>query len=148
VGSIAVLFNSTTAAILARNGLSDPSLIRVGQTLIIPAPSPETIPTGSSVRHVVQAGETLEVIAGYYRTTTGALLAQNPALSDPENLAVGTVLTVIAGSEAGARTHVVKPGETLGTIAESYGLTTQAVARANGLTDPSLIRVGQTLIIP
>lgn len=148
VGSIAVLFNTTTAAILARNDLSDPSLIRVGQTLIIPAPSPETIPTGSSVQHMVQAGETLDVIAGYYRTTAAAVLAQNPALSDPENLAEGTVLTVIAGSEAAARTHVVKAGESLSLIAESYGLTTQALARANGLTDPSRIRVGQTLIIP
>jgi LysM repeat protein len=148
LGSIAVLYNTTTAAIMARNGLSDPSLIRVGQELIIPVASAETIPEGSTVQHTVGAGETLDDIARRYRTTAAAVLAQNPALSDPERLAEGTVLTVIVGSEATGRTHVVRPGESLGLIAERYGLTTQELARANGLTDPSRIRVGQTLIIP
>ena len=148
LGAIAVLYNTTAAAIMARNGLSDPSLIRVGQTLIIPAASTEIIPRGSTVQHTVRAGETLDEIAHRYRTTAAAVLARNPAVSDPEHLAEGTVLTVIVGSESAGRTHVVKAGESLSVIAERYGLTTQALARANGLTDPSLIRVGQTLIIP
>lgn len=148
VGSIAVLFNSTTAAILARNGLNASSVIQVGQVLIIPATSTETIPTGTIVEHRVQAGETLELIAGYYRTTVAAILGQNPGVSEAQDLVAGTVLTVIAGSEKAARTHVVQVGESLSTIAESYGLTTQALARANGLADPSRVRVGQTLIIP
>lgn len=148
VGSIAVLFNSTTSAILARNRLSDASLVRVGQTLIIPAASPQSIPTGSIIQHSVQAGETLDVVASYYRTTPGAILALNASLSGPDDLDVGMVLTVIAGSQAPPRTHVVKVGESLSLIAESYGITTQALSRANGLTDPSRIRVGQTLIVP
>lgn len=148
VGSIAVLFNSTTAAILARNGLSHASLVRVGQTLIIPAASPQAIPTGSVIHHAVQAGETLDLIAGYYRTTAAAIQALNPAQSATDDLSAGTVLTVIAGSEAPPRNHVVQVGESLGLIAESYGITVQSLARANGLTDPSSIRVGQTLIVP
>ena len=148
LGSIAVLYNTTAAAIMARNGLSDPSLIRVGQMLIIPAASTEALPWGSVVQHAVRGGETLDDIARYYRTTVAAVLAQNPTVSDPEHLSEGMVLTVIVGSESAGRTHVVKAGESLGLIAERYGVTTQALARANGLTDPSLIRVGQTLIIP
>ncbi len=44
--------------------------------------------------------------------------------------------------------HVVKAGEVLGTIARQYGVSVEAIMKANGLSDPSLIRAGQELIIP
>lgn len=44
--------------------------------------------------------------------------------------------------------HVVQRGETLFKIALLYGSSVDAIARANGLTDPSRIQVGQRLIIP
>ncbi len=47
-----------------------------------------------------------------------------------------------------ARAHVVQPGETLTSIALRYGLSMEALAQANGLADPDLVRVGQVLTIP
>lgn len=44
--------------------------------------------------------------------------------------------------------HVVARGETLTSIAKRYGVTIAAIRRANGIADPSLIRVGQRLVIP
>ncbi len=44
--------------------------------------------------------------------------------------------------------HVVETGETLSAIAARYGVSVEAIARANGLEDPSRIRAGQELIIP
>lgn len=44
--------------------------------------------------------------------------------------------------------HIVQPGENLFRIALNYGLSTEALARANGITDPSQIYAGQTLTIP
>ena len=44
--------------------------------------------------------------------------------------------------------HIVQEGETLSLIAQQYGVTVEAIAQANGLTDPSLIVIGQELIIP
>jgi LysM repeat protein len=44
--------------------------------------------------------------------------------------------------------HIVKPGETLSSIARMYGTTVEAIMRANGLTNPNLIYVGQKLTIP
>ncbi|HUW14419.1 MAG TPA: DUF1616 domain-containing protein [Anaerolineae bacterium] len=44
--------------------------------------------------------------------------------------------------------HVVQPGESLSSIARSYGVTYQAIMEASGMTDPNLLRVGQELIIP
>jgi LysM repeat protein len=43
---------------------------------------------------------------------------------------------------------VVKRGETLSSIARDYDTTWQAIANANGITNPSTIYVGQELKIP
>jgi LysM repeat protein len=44
--------------------------------------------------------------------------------------------------------HVVQPGENLFRIALSYGLSTEALAQANGITNPAQIYAGQSLVIP
>lgn len=44
--------------------------------------------------------------------------------------------------------HVVRSGETLYGIGLAYGVSYREIARANGLTDPSRIYVGQQLLIP
>ncbi len=44
--------------------------------------------------------------------------------------------------------HVVKTGETLYSIARQYGVTVEALAHLNKITDASKIYVGQQLIIP
>jgi peptidoglycan-N-acetylglucosamine deacetylase len=48
----------------------------------------------------------------------------------------------------GATYHTVQSGETLGKIAQQYGITTAALANANGIANPNMIRVGQKLIVP
>ena len=45
-------------------------------------------------------------------------------------------------------THIVKRGENLTSIARLYGVTLAALEKANGIKNPSLITVGQRLIIP
>ncbi len=44
--------------------------------------------------------------------------------------------------------YVVKPKDTLGAIAKSFGCTVDALAFANGISNTNLIVVGQSLIIP
>ncbi|MDR2687991.1 MAG: LysM peptidoglycan-binding domain-containing protein [Oscillospiraceae bacterium] len=44
--------------------------------------------------------------------------------------------------------HTVRPGDTVFQIANTYGVTPQALARANGLSDPDRLVVGQSLVIP
>ena len=54
-----------------------------------------------------------------------------------------------AATPAGsARVHVVARGENLTMIAAEYGVTVQAIAAANGITNPNTIYAGQKLVIP
>ena len=43
--------------------------------------------------------------------------------------------------------YIVKKGDTLSAIAKQYGTTYQEIAKANGISNPNLIRVGQKLTI-
>ncbi|HHU95558.1 MAG TPA: peptidoglycan DD-metalloendopeptidase family protein [Alcaligenaceae bacterium] len=51
-----------------------------------------------------------------------------------------------AGSMAGG-SYTVQPGDTLYKIAQQHGTSVQAIASANGITDPSQLRVGQVLSV-
>jgi N-acetylmuramoyl-L-alanine amidase len=44
--------------------------------------------------------------------------------------------------------HVVKPGETLISIAMKYGVSVNSLKRANNLKHKALLRVGSRLVIP
>ncbi len=46
------------------------------------------------------------------------------------------------------QTHIVAPGETVGSLADTYGVSVDDIVKANHLSDPDLIVVGQELIIP
>lgn len=61
------------------------------------------------------------------------------------------VLLLLAATNAHADSggvHVVRAGDTLASIAKTYGVSASALARANGISNPDLIRVGQRLVIP
>lgn len=159
---IAARYNVTQEAIVTLNALTDPDVLSVGQQLKIPGASAGTATTttaaGSTSVYVVQSGDTLAVIARKFDTTVAELVRLNN-LSNPDRIAVGQKLTVpAAGSTttpgAGATpsgqtgTYVVKQGDTLLSIARSYGLTVQAIQAANNITDPDRIYPGQVLVIP
>ncbi len=48
----------------------------------------------------------------------------------------------------GPGTYVVQQGDTIGSIAQKFGVTEEAIIELNGLTNPNSLQVGQTLIIP
>ncbi|MGE7205928.1 peptidoglycan DD-metalloendopeptidase family protein [Sphingomonas sp. NPDC019816] len=50
--------------------------------------------------------------------------------------------------EIAGTTYIVRPGDTLRGIAERTGAGADAIARANALSAPYMVRVGQRLIIP
>ena len=51
-------------------------------------------------------------------------------------------------SSAKFKEYRIQPGNSLSRIAQEYKLSAQALARANGITNPNRIRVGQVIKIP
>jgi LysM repeat protein len=64
----------------------------------------------------------------------------------PAPAAVKSATTARPAGEA--LTHVVQPGESLGTIARKYQIRVADLVTANSISDPSKVRAGQTLVIP
>lgn len=118
-----------------------------------------TTPAAAGDEHVVRAGDTLWDLARQHRVTVADLVAWN-RIENPGLIQVGQRIvlqppTVVAASApapaptaAAPLIHVARAGDTLWDIAVRYGTTVGALAAANGLSNPSFIRVGQAIAIP
>lgn len=105
----------------------------------------------------VQPGDTLGAIAARFNTSVRTLVDLN-GISNPNLISVGTRLVLPGGAPAvtqptgggssAARTHTVEPGDSLLAIAYRYDSSVEAIAGANGLAPPYLIKIGQALRIP
>jgi murein DD-endopeptidase MepM/ murein hydrolase activator NlpD len=60
----------------------------------------------------------------------------------------GQAATSVGATKSAGRTYIVRPGDTLSSIASRYGTTTGAIARANRITNPDLVVIGRRLTIP
>ena len=52
------------------------------------------------------------------------------------------------GDDEGQRTVIVESGDSLGKIAARFDRTVDQFMRANGISDPNLLQVGQVLVVP
>jgi LysM repeat protein len=169
--------NSVTVAALAKaNNISNPSHIYVGQRLYIPDATTYKA-TGCSRYHRVQRGDTLSEIARYYGADYNRL-AQANNISNPSHIYVGQAICIpniystsshgqasmggkmappkggqmapsMGGKGDGMYTHyTVKRGDTLSEIAKYHGVSMHALIKANNISNPNHIYVGQRLRIP
>jgi LysM repeat protein len=76
------------------------------------------------------------------------VLAIGLALVLLATLAPGTAAPGAALAQGSGQTHVVQPGENLFRIALKYGVSVSALSSVNGIVNPTMVYVGQTLIIP
>jgi LysM repeat protein len=145
--SIAARYGVTVTALMQANHLRSVNYIYVGQRLVIPGATPPS--TGTSY-HIVRRGETLSSIASRYGVTVSALMAAN-GLRSPNFIWVGQRLRIPGHSGSTPSTppssgyYVVRPGDSLSSIAARYGTSVGALMRLNGLRSPNLIYVGQRL---
>jgi LysM repeat protein len=66
----------------------------------------------------------------------------------PENAAAVSTETPEPEPSSSQPIHIVKAGETLGSISEFYDVTLDDIMAANGINNPNIISVGQELLIP
>jgi peptidoglycan-N-acetylglucosamine deacetylase len=122
-------------------------------TFAAPAESSSTAPAQSGVYYTVQRGDTLYSIARRYGTTATAIANAN-GIANINHIRVGQRLYIPGHSTGGTpwpvdSTHyVVRAGDSLSVLARRFNTTVQAIARANGISNTSHIRVGQRLIVP
>ena len=104
---------------------------------------------GQGVNYTVQVGDTLHDIAAKYGVTTMAIIQAND-LANPDLILPGEHVNVPADSGAQDVSIEVQPGDTINKLAEHYGVSSSVIINlaSNKITNPDLIIVGQTLIIP
>jgi predicted Zn-dependent peptidase/LysM repeat protein len=168
--AIARKFNVTVQSLAEANGIDPKRPIRAGDELRVPSAQSTSSSSGKSSggaslrTHSVRSGETLGGIAKKYGVATAQLAAAN-GLGNKTTIRIGQVLTIpapAAGGPAGPSKagdapgpgkaspvqHTVRAGETLSGIAHKYGVSVDALARANRMDPKKPIRVGQHLVIP
>lgn len=129
---IAQNYGTTISAIATLNGITDPELLSVGQELKIPVGFAEEVVEAPAV--AANTGETAAVDAGSTAITTAA--SASPALTD--ELSNWHTIAPVSIDE----------GDSLAAIAEANDTTVEAIMALNGIADPNLIFVGDTLLVP
>lgn len=97
---------------------------------------------GVETRHTVGAGETFYSIANRYNLKINTLKALNPGVTETAVKSGVTKLTLKVRA-----IHTVGPGDLLRVVAEKYGVTKEAIMRANKKSKDMATR-GEKLIIP
>ncbi len=99
-------------------------------------------PGGVSSSHTVDAGETFYGIANRYNMKLSTLKELNPDVTEDQVKSGVTKLKVKAMA-----VHTVGPGDLLRVVAQKYGVSKEALMRANGKSKDLATR-GEKLIIP
>ena len=102
--------------------------------------------------YTVVSGDTPARIALRFGFDAESLLRLNN-LPEDVRFVVGEELLLPAtehelGVKSEAEEYTVKPGDSLSAIAKAHGLTLAELMGANGISNPNLIAVGQSLVIP
>lgn len=146
---IATQYDTTVETLLLLNSIGDAALIQVGQELIIPGGGGESV----AAVHIVHLGDTLPGIAAGYNTSVEAV-AQANRLINPNYLVAGQPITIVSRTGSAdlnpivGNAYVVRPGDTLLTIAVENNLSPAAILKANDLAIPTYIYAGQRLRMP
>ncbi len=152
--SIARQHGTSVAVITKMNGMSQSKPIYPGDKLKVPRGRTKK---KKLRKHTVRRGDTLSGLAVKYGVSARAIAEMN-GMSLKQPIRTGQELTIPSSKKSssgssskkssGPKTHRVRSGETLGGIALKHGVKLSALARANGLTTKSMVRIGQKLVIP
>lgn len=144
--------NRTTVNTIARmNRMSSKSQLRAGRVIKLPPryygyAKKSLVKKKPKTLHKVRRGESLGRVSKKYGVSLAQLKKWNRLSS--EVIHPGQVLILKNPDKKTTRTHVVQRGETLISIAKKYKVQLTALMRNNSLTFKSILKTGQTIIIP
>jgi LysM repeat protein len=119
------------------NGLAGNTVLQVGQILKVPAQP--VAPATSSVQ--TEAGKVAASAANIPAETGAAVRLTNPA-------ATTSAAAPAPEQTAGGAQYTVVKGDSPYKIAKKFKITPDELMKANGITDPKKIQIGQVLRIP
>ena len=155
-------------AVLEPGDVSEPGEVQEPGEIAEPAevPEPTEAPEPLKVEYTVQIGDTLSEIAERHGVSmrnirewnnlrgSGVQLGQKLTLYVAEMPVLPGADGETGGDQAepstyiSTKTHVVRPGESLGSIAARYNTSRRALMDLNNMGDPNKILVGQKLKVP
>jgi len=160
LSQIAEAYGTTVDELRTLNNMGDVDFVWYGQRLIVESDATaqprESTVVQSIAYYQVQPGDTLTGIANAYGIGLAHLVDLN-RISPAQRLYAGQTLAVPARQALDAAPtvengnlpiHTVQVGEYVGSIADLYSISVNALVQANALADPSLIIPGQQLRIP
>ncbi len=141
LSKIAEANGTTVHAIVDANHITNPNLIQIGDTIVVPGED----------TYLVRPGDTLTGISA----TTGVSIDQIKAangITDPNTVYAGTELRLEGPNSPVVQvtkpaSYTVREGDTLGGIALRFSTTVTELTRTNSIRDPNLIRVGAVLTV-
>ena len=166
--SIAASYGIAIEELLAANDDFDPTLLQIGQTLIIPitvtpippSPAPTQIPKESPTPtvtpqvYIVEVGDSPLSIALKHDTSSEAIMWVNKILN-PSGLQIGQELLIPHGddlseiaSSSQTALHIIRSGDTLLALANNYGSTVDDILESNPELNPTNLLLDQQIIIP
>ena len=112
--------------------------------------TPVPLPIPTPMTYVVQEGDSLSLIADKFGIDTSTLMEVNNLFGD-SLIHPGQELIIppaVDSDKFELPLHVVKPGETMFSIAAKYGVTAAALQQANSQANLDILQIGQLLQIP
>ncbi|MGB4637026.1 MAG: LysM peptidoglycan-binding domain-containing protein, partial [Limnochordia bacterium] len=105
--------------------------------------------------YTVQPGDSMFLIAQRFGVSLNALIAANPQITNPNLIFPGQIVCVPivsqppGGCPPGTFAYTVRPGDTMFNIARRFGVSLDALIRANPqIPNPNQIRPGQIVCVP
>lgn len=142
-GAVAKRFHVPLDEFLRYNNLSKNSSFRIGEKLQIPNKGEVT---GS--KYVVRPGDSVAKVADFHGVSQDDLRAAN-GMGKKARLRVGKKIVIPMVLRGGAsRSHVIRKGDTLASIAKKYGIKIKHLTAANKIKKKQRLKLGRTLIIP
>ena len=157
LGRIAQQYGVTVDELAEANGIEPEDVLRIGQELVIPgraAPATEASPTPAPTDTATPTPTmtpSATPTATSTATPTAAATAARTATLAPATQTATPAEEATAAPEPTMLAdiiHIVEQGEYLGVIARRYGIDEDLIARANGITSATILRIGQRLLIP